>query len=101
MALLSELRSLFNDSDLRNRVTAATVLAASAELAAVPGSVKNRAWALDVLGNRTGWGEMMFVAILADNASLTVAQIRGATDATIQAAVNGRVESMATAKAGL
>lgn len=101
MATLEELRSLHVNDALRNKVTSAAVIAAQAQLTASPGSVNGRSWALKVMRDPGGWGDVIFKSVLADNAANTPAQITGATDAQIQASVDSVVQNIIAAEAGL
>lgn len=97
MASYEELYALHLDhDDLLQRVTVATWIAAEAIRQEDPGTANhaNRmVWAAEVLAGASG--QQMLNAVLAANATLTVAQIEAATDAQIQAKVDDAVDLVA------
>ena len=98
MATYLELRSLFNDSDLFNRIQVASLVAAEAIRTEDVGTVNhaNRLiWAKSAFKSPVGTAKEMIMAVLAGNSSLTVEQITGATDAAIQTKVNAAVDIFA------
>ena len=99
MATYVELRNLFSDDTLENRVTTATVIAAQALLDGTP-TANDRAWALSVLEDPDGWGIKIFKSVLAANKNASVATIQGASDATIQSAVDAVVPQIVLAYSG-
>lgn len=99
MASYVELYNLGSNSELRNRVTVACSIAAQAvmvEAPETPNHANRLSWAKQVFENPLPAGEDMLVACLAANAALTVAQIIGATDAALLAAVQGAINLFAT-----
>lgn len=100
MATLQELRSLFNDSDLTEKVEAAVVIAANTLLSGSP-TAAQKAWAAAVFSAPKNEASKALMAVLAENSSATVAQIQQATDAAIQTAVNGVVQVLVDAMAGV
>ena len=98
MATYTEIRNLFSDDALRNRVVVATVVAASDLLAGTP-TVDDQKWAANVLSSPRGEGQKSFMAVLALNKAATVAVITGATDAAIQANVDTIVPDLVAAHA--
>ena len=88
MASLQELRDLENDSDLQDKVWSATLIAATDLLASATPTDADRSWASFVLNDPLPEGRKCLRFILAENASSSVAQILGASDAQIQANVN-------------
>lgn len=99
MAAYSDLRNLFNASDLRNRVTTATVIAAYGLLGGTP-TAADRAWAQEVFKNPDGRGQEVLMAVLAANKDQTTGNITGATDAAIQTAVDAVVPQLVLAFSG-
>lgn len=98
MATYTELRDLFSDDALRNRVTTATVIAAQGLLAGSPApTTAESVWASKVLSGPDGEGARMFMAVLAANSGQTVANIQGATDAQIQTNVDAVVPQIVAA----
>lgn len=97
MATYIELFNLFNDAELRNKVEVAVIIAAN-NLADTPG---NNAFVSDAFNDTRTVAEQALMAVLAGNSASTVAQITGASDAVIQAAVDSVVTILVKAKAGL
>lgn len=101
MATYSELYQLAQtDSALRSRATVAVVVAADTirtEAGATPNHANRILWAVDALARPGYWGERMLWAALAQNRASTVAQIQGATDAALQAAINNVIDLFAGA----
>lgn len=98
MATLSEIWTLLTDPTLQQKVSAACMVAAEAirtEDAGTANHANRLKWAKRVLNDHVDAGADMLKAVIAANASATLAQITDATDATIQAAVNGAVDIFA------
>lgn len=99
MATYTEIFNLGSNSELRNRVTVACLIAAQAvmvELATTTNHANRLLWAKDVFSDPQGMGQKMLMAALAANAGLTVAQITAATDAALLATVQGAINLFAT-----
>ena len=99
MAEYTELRNLFNDDTLRNRVTVATVIAANNLLSGTP-SVAEQKFAELVATNPDSIGSKVLMFVLAENNGLTVTQIQQAGDTAIQNAVNSIVPNFVLALFG-
>lgn len=87
------------NSALRNKITVACLVAADtirAENPATANHANRLIWAKRALEHPEEVGAEMTPAVLAQNASATVAAITGATDAAIQTAVNNAVDLFAT-----
>lgn len=98
MATYAELFSLRNNSDLRNKVTSAVIIAAETvmnELDTVPNHANRLIWAKGVFANPRTETDRMFMAVLAANKDASVAQIEGATDAAIQTNVDDHIDLFA------
>ena len=98
MASYLELYDLMNESALRNRVAVACLVAAEAVRNEAVGTANhdNRlAWAKATFTDPQAASARMLPAILAQNASLTRAQILAATDGALQTAVNNAVNVFA------
>lgn len=100
MATYIELRGLFNDDVLVNKVTVATIISVDAILNGTP-TINDRAYAAKVYGNPREEAEKVLMSVLAANASLTVSQISSATDAAIQTKVDLIVPILIDALAGV
>ena len=98
MATYLELRALFNDSDLFNKIQVACLVAAEAirvEDAGVTNHTNRLIWAQAAFKSPVGTAKEMIMAVLAGNADLTVVQITGATDAAIQTKVDAAIDIFA------
>ena len=98
MASYVELFGLRSNDLLRNRIVVACAVAAEAvrvEAETTPNHANRLTWAKAVFANPIAEGERMIWAILAQNAGFTVAQITGADDATVLAAVKNAVNVFA------
>lgn len=104
MATLTEIFGVLNSGPLAEKVAAACLVAAQAVMAESAGTTNhaNRLkWALAVLHNPAAAGVNMLRAVVAANNSATLAQITGASDATIQSAVNNAVDTFADGSGGV
>lgn len=100
MATYLELRNLFDDSDIRNRVESAIVIAANNLLQGTP-TANDRAWIVSVIGNYKAEGRKAFMLVLAANKDLTLVNIQNATDTAIQTQVDAIVPELVLALAGV
>lgn len=99
MATYDELLTASNDDGLRRKIRVAVVIAAETirtEIDAVPNHANRYAWAKAVFEAPEVYAQRMVMAVLAQNKSATLAQITGASDATVQAAVDAAVNVFAT-----
>lgn len=98
MATYAELLQAQSDNTLNLKIRVACIIAAEAVRTANPGpsnQAARLAWAKRVFEDPRKEGERMIWAVLAQNASATLAQITGASDATVQTAVNAAVDVFA------
>jgi len=105
MATYTEIRNLYNDSAMRNKVATAVAIAADtvmrgndnvAPFSQVAGDHDKRVvWAKDALGNTETYAKQFWESVLAANNTLTVAQITGASDSALQSKVNDSVDLFA------
>lgn len=100
MATYSELRALFNDSDLMEKVEVATVIAANTLIAGTP-TTAEKAWAATVFSSPKAEAQKAVMSVLAANSDATVATIQAATDASIQTNVDTIVPILVDALAGV
>lgn len=102
MATYQELRVLFNDSNLLEKVEVAVVIAANTLVAdpATP-DAPDKAWAAQVFSNPKAEAQKAVMAVLAENSGATVSAIQTATDASIQTNVDGVVSTLVDALAGV
>lgn len=98
MATLAELATLLNDPALTSKTKAACLVAAQA-IQAEDVNTANHAnrlkWAKQTFIDPDGAGQRLLRAVLAANASATLAQINAAADSSIQSAVNAAVNTFA------
>ena len=97
MALYTELRDLFNDSTLQNRIEVAVIVAAND----LSDSASNNAWVAQAYSNPKAEAKKALMSVLATHNGLTVAQIQGADDATLQTAVDAAILTLVKALAGV
>lgn len=105
MATYTEIRTLYNDSGMRNKIAVAIAIAADtvmrgnddgAPFSQVAGDhVLRVAWAREVFGSSEAWVSRFWEAVLAKYNALTVSQITGASSQDIQLAVNEAVDLFA------
>lgn len=96
-AELLEIRDGEAGAALRQRVRIAVIVAADLIRQETPAVAPRRAWARATLADPQTAADQMLWAILAQNRAATVAQITGASDATVQTAVNAAVDLLAGA----
>ena len=101
MATLQELRGLFSDSDLMEKVEAATVITANNLLLASTPTTNQKAWAAAVFATPASEAKKALMAVLASNSGATVSQIQGASDTVIQGNVTGVAQVLVDALAGV
>ena len=100
MATYTEIRDLFNDSELKNRIEVAAIVYAQSLIAGTP-TATQKAWVSDVLSAPAREASKLTLGILAANKDFTLAQIQGASDAVIQAQVNVIAPILIDALAGV
>jgi hypothetical protein len=88
MATYADLYNLRFDSALRNRVEIATLIAAEKLRVKQGATSAELALARAIFHDPVGMTAQIYVALLATNAAATIVQITGASDATIQTAVD-------------
>ena len=101
MATYAEIRTLFNDSALKNRVATAVIIAANGILNEVTPSINRKAWANKAFQGPEGESVRVLMSVLAANNSATVAQITGASDTQIQTNVDAAIDLFIDADAGV
>lgn len=99
MATYLELYALQSNDGLRNKLAVACIVAAEAirtEAENTANHANRLVWAKAAFADPVGEAKRMMWAILAQNKTLTVAQITGASDEAIQTAVGNAVNVFAT-----
>lgn len=98
MATYNELRQLFSHGDLHNRVEVACVIAAEAirnESDQTANHANRLKWAQTAFENPRGVADKILMSLLAANKAAAVGSITGASDATVQSAVDAAVNLFA------
>jgi len=98
MATYIELRQLFGDGDLKNRIEVACIVAAEAirtEATDVTNHANRLVWAKAAFSSPGSIREKMLMALLAANKETTVAGIQAVTDAALQTLVDAAVDVFA------
>ena len=99
MASYQDIRTLFSDSDLFEKIEVATVIAANGLLSGTP-TVAQKAWAAAVFSSPGVEAKKALMAVLATYSNLTVEQIQTALDPAIQTGVDAVVGVLVDAMAG-
>jgi len=100
MASYIELRELFNDDVLVNKVTVATIIAANNLLTGTP-TAAEKAYAALVFANPRGEADKVLMSVLAANAGVAKATIQTASDSAVQTKVDLVVPVLVDALAGV
>ena len=87
MASYTELRSLFNDSDLMERVEVAVIIAAN-DLAGGTPTAAQTTWIANAYSSPAGEARKALMGVLAANSGATLVNIQTASDATLQTNVD-------------
>lgn len=99
MAAYLDLRGLFSDADLSNKIDIAIIVSANDLLSGTP-TASEQKWAAHVFSAPRAESQKALMAVLAKNKALTKAQIQGATDSAIQTQVDSVVDSLVIAFTG-
>lgn len=97
MATLLELNTLVSSSDssdLRKKIIAAITIKANAVVDSASPTAAALAWAKAALADPRAYEQLALHTALASNSGATVAQIVGASDASLQTIVNGVVDKL-------
>jgi len=94
MATYQELRTLFANDALRNRVEVAVILKAHAIVQEATPSSERLAWVVTAFTGTESQAALLLKYALAGSAALSVAQITGATDAALLAAISAAVDKL-------
>ena len=97
MATYTEIRDLFNDSELLNRVEVAVIIAANG----LADNANNNSWVEKAYSSTSSESKKALMAVLATHNTLSVADIQGATDTALQLAVDTAVSTLVKAQAGV
>ena len=100
MASYQDIRILFSDSDLFEKIEVATIIAANGLLGGTP-TTQEKAWAATVFSSPSTEAKKALMAVLATYSNLTVVQIQAATDPAIQTGVDAVVGVLVDAMAGV
>jgi hypothetical protein len=94
MATYEELRAMFGNDALRNRIEVAVILKAHAILQEVTPSAARLAWVVTAFTATETQAVLLLKYALAANAAATVAQITGAADAVLLTAIGAAVDKL-------
>ncbi len=97
MATLLELRGLFTNSDLQEKVESALIIAVQALLDGGTPTTDQQKYAAAVFAKPAVEARKALMSVLAKNASATVTQIQEANDTAIQTNVNDVVDALVIA----
>lgn len=97
MATYLELRDLWSNDTMRNKLDTAVVQAANDILELATPTNNQLAWASAVLNGTRFEADKAYKSILAQNNTASVATITAATDATIQTNVDSVVDNLVAA----
>ena len=98
MATYIELRGLYGNGDLINRIEVACIVAAEkirTEAADTANHANRLVWAKSTFSSTRPVAERMLMALLAANRALTVDQLTGVSDEGLQTAVDNAVNIFA------
>ena len=101
MATYLELHGLVGNSNLQDKISVATTIAAFNISEEVTPLAARKAWAAKVLSDPVCEARCVLRYVLAANSGLTESQITGESDAAIQAKVNDVVDLLVDADAGV
>jgi len=99
MATYAELLTAAEDDNLTKKARVAVIIAADvvrAESAGTANHAARLAWASRALQDPVTEGRRALWCALAQNSTLTLAQLTGASDAAVQTAVNAAIDLLAT-----
>lgn len=96
MATYSEIRDLFFDDALKNKIDTAVIIAANDLLVGTPTTAQQQ-WAAHAFSATRTETDKALKAVLAANKASSVAQIQGASDAAIQTNVDSVVDTLVVA----
>lgn len=94
MATYNELRSLYGDGALKNRVEVAVCMKAHAVLQEATPSAARLAWSKTALQGPAAEADYLLKYALAANAALTLAQIQSAADSALLSAIGAAVDKL-------
>ena len=97
MATYDELHTLFGDGDLRRKIEVAVIIAADNIRQNGAATAAEKRWAAAAFNGPSSESRRILLALLAANNTAAVGTITSASDATIQAAVDGVVPMLAEA----
>jgi len=101
MATLLEIKQLFSNSDLQDKIQASLLISVQAILDGAP-TADQQKYAAHVFSNPKAEGTKALMSVLATNSGATVSQIIGASDAAINTNVASVTSTLSVAhNAGL
>ena len=94
MATLAELSTLYVNSEMRNKVSAAAVIKATATITDATAPAARKEWAERTLTSTASQVDMLWKFVLGQNHTETVSTILSANDPTVQTAVNNAIDAV-------
>ena len=94
MATYTDIRNLFSDSDVKNKVEVACVVKAYALINKTTPTADEITMAVSILESPTKTGAKIFLAVLAASKASNVSAIQSASDAQIQTTVDGVIDKL-------
>lgn len=101
MATYAELRGLFTDSDIKNKVATAIIIAAEGILNEASPEAKRKTWAAKAFASPQIESNRIMMAVIAANKTASVAAIQGASDSAFQTNVDAAINLFIDADAGV
>jgi hypothetical protein len=101
MATYLELQGIFSDSSLLAKAQVAVVISAYNLVSSGTPTAAQKAWATDVFSSPGLEAKKALMAVLAENNTMTIATIQGATDSALQTQIDAVVQILVDAKAGV
>ena len=99
MANYQELRDLYTDDALKNRLDVAITVAAHDLLVAASPTLEEQRWASHVLAGPRPEAEKALRFLVAANKGVSISAIKSPDDASLQTQVDGIVSSLVAARA--
>lgn len=96
MATLQELRGLYSNSDLMEKIEAAVIIAIQSILDGTP-ALSDQKYAAHAFGSLREEAQKALMSVLAKNNTATLAQITGASDTSIKGNVAAVITTLSAA----
>ena len=100
MATYTELRTLFDNDNLRQRIGVALMIKAQSLLDGATPTADQRRWAQQIFSSPQAEADKMLKYLLAKNNTMTVAQIQAVTDAALSTQIDAVANQFVSAFSG-